>query len=123
MAKSDEETVAKARAIEDAQVAEELDALTLDQEGEREAPDTEDGSGRISDDVARMRLEELTESGPDLDDIGGISESPGREDTSETLASHVPNYEIARSETVDEGNVEEPSQETRQDPKVDEGGV
>jgi hypothetical protein len=70
-----------------------------------------------------MRLEELTESGPDLDDIGGISESPGREDTSETLAKHVPNYEVARSETVDEGNIEEPSQETRQDQKVDEGGV
>jgi transcription termination/antitermination protein NusA len=123
VAKSDEELVAKARAIEDAQSAEEIDALTLDQEGEREAPDTEDGSGRISDDVARMRLEELTESGPDLDDIGGVSEAPGREDTSETLASHVPNYEIARSETVDEGNVEEASQETRQDSKVDEGGV
>jgi transcription termination/antitermination protein NusA len=123
MAKSDEELVAKARAIEDAQVEEEIDALTLDQEGEREAPDTEDGSGRISDDVARMRLEELTESGPDLDDIGGVSEAPGREDTSKTLASHVPNYEIARSETVDEGNVEEASQETRQDSKVDEGGV
>jgi transcription termination/antitermination protein NusA len=121
--KSDEELVAKARAIEDAQSAEEIDALTLDQEGEREAPDTEDGSGRISDDVARMRLEELTESGPDLDDIGGVSEAPGREDTSEILASHVPNYEIARSETVDEGNVEEASQETRQDSKVDEGGV
>ena len=75
------------------------------------------------DEVAiRMRLEELTESGPDLDDIGGISEAPGREDTSETLASHVPNYEIARSETVDDGNVEEVSQETRQEPKVDEGG-
>jgi N utilization substance protein A len=123
VAKSDEELVAKARAIEDAQSAEEIDALTLDQEGEREAPDTEDGSGRISDDVTRMRLEELTESGPDLDDIGGVSEAPGREDTSETLASHVPNYEIARSETVDEGNVEEASQETRQDSKVDEGGV
>jgi transcription termination/antitermination protein NusA len=123
VAKSDEELVAKARAIEDAQVEEEIDALTLDQEGEREAPDTEDGSGRISDDVARMRLEELTESGPDLDDIGGVSEAPGREDTSKTLASHVPNYEIARSEIVDEGNVEEASQETRQDSKVDEGGV
>jgi N utilization substance protein A len=123
VAKSDEAEVAKARAIEDAQSAEEIDALTLDQEGEREAPDTEDGSGRISDDVARMRLEELTESGPDLDDIGGVSEAPGREDTSEILASHVPNYEIARSETVDEGNVEEASQETRQDSKVDEGGV
>jgi transcription termination/antitermination protein NusA len=122
-AKSDEELVAKARAIEDAQAGEEIDALTLDQEGEREAPDIEDGSGRISDDVARMRLEELTESGPDLDDIGGVSEAPGREDTSEILASHVPNYEIARSETVGEGNVEEASQETRQDSKVDEGGV
>src|SRR6202046_406685 len=123
VAKSDEELVAKARAIEDAQVAEEIDALTLDEEGEREAPNTRDGSGRISDDVARMRLEELTESGPDLDDIGAVSETPGREDTSEVLASHVPNYEIARSETVDEGSVEEPSQETRQDSKVDEGGV
>jgi transcription termination/antitermination protein NusA len=123
MAKSDEEQVAKARAIEDAQVAEEIDALTLDQEGEREAPDTEDGSGRISDDVARMRMEELTESGRDLDDIGAISEAPGREDTSEILAKHVPNYEIARSETVGEGNVEEPSDETREDAKVDEGGV
>jgi transcription termination/antitermination protein NusA len=123
VAKSDEELVAKARAIEDAQAEEEIDALTLDQEGEREAPDTEDGSGRISDDVARMRLEELTESGPDLDDIGGVSEAPGQEDTSKILASHVPNYEIARSETVDEGNVEEASQETRQDSKVDEGGV
>jgi N utilization substance protein A len=122
-AKSDEEQVEKARAIEDAQVAEELDALTLDQEGERETPDTEDGSGRISDDVARMRMEELTESGPDLDDVGGVSETPGREDTSATLASHVPNYEIARSETVDEGNVEEASQESKEDPKVDEGSV
>jgi transcription termination/antitermination protein NusA len=122
-AKSDAELVAKARAIEDAQVAEEIDALTLDQEGEREAPDTVDGSGRLSDDVARVRMEELTESGPDLDEIGVISEVPGREDVSKTLASHVPNYEIARSETVDEGNVEEPSQETLQDRKVDEGGV
>jgi N utilization substance protein A len=123
LAKSDEELVAKARAIEDAQVAEEIDALTLDQEGEREAPDTVDGSGRLSDDLSRMRMEELTESGKDLDDVGGLSEVPGREDVSETLASHVPNYEIARSETVDEGNVEEPIQESVQDRKVDEGGV
>jgi transcription termination/antitermination protein NusA len=127
VAKSDEELVAKARAIEDAQVAEEIDALTLDQEGEREIPDTVDGSGRLSDDVTRLRLEELTESGADLDEIGGISEDPGREDVSKTLASHVPNYEIARSETLGEGNVdgnaEEPSQERLQDRKVDEGGV
>src|SRR6202789_2151658 len=123
VAKSDDEIVAKARAIEDAQVAEEIDALTLDEEGEREAPDEVDGSGQISDDVARMRMEELTESGRDLDDIGAISEAPGREDTSEVLAEHVPNYEIARTETVGEGNVEEHSDETREDAKVDEGGV
>ena len=42
-------------------------------------------------------MEELTESGPDLGDIGGISEAPGREDTSEVLAEHVPNYDLARS--------------------------
>src|SRR6204780_1231980 len=123
VAKSDEAEVAKARAIEDAQAAEEIDALTLDQEGEREAPDDLDGSGRISDDVARMRMEELTEWGPYLDDVGAISEAPGREDTSEILADHVPNYEIARSETVGEGNVEEPSDETRGEAKGEEGGV
>jgi N utilization substance protein A len=123
MAKTEEEEVEKARAIEEAQSAEEIDALTLDQEGEQDAPDTVDGSGLISDDVARVRMEELTESGRDLDEIGAESETPGREDTSEVLASHVPNYEIARSETVDEGNVEEASAETRQDAKIDEGGV
>jgi transcription termination/antitermination protein NusA len=121
-AKSDDEQLAKAKAIEDAQVEEEIDALTLDGEGEREAPDTRDGSGRISDDIARVRLEELTESGPDLDTLGAVAEEPGREDTSETLARHVPNYEVARSEAVDDGNIEEVSQETRQDAKVDEGG-
>ena len=121
--KADEELVAKARAIEDAQVNEEIDALTLDQEGEREAPDDRDGSGRISDDIARERMEELTESGPDIGEIGVISETPGREDTSEILARHNPDYDNARSEAVDDGNVEEVSQETRQDAKVDEGGV
>jgi transcription termination/antitermination protein NusA len=121
--KSDEELVAKARAIEDAQVNEEIDALTLDQEGERETPDDRDGSGLISDDIARERMEELTESGKDVGEFGAISETPGRQDTSEVLARHNPNYEIARSETVDDGNVEEPSDETRQDAKVDEGGV
>jgi transcription termination/antitermination protein NusA len=120
-AKSEEEEVAKARAIENALVEEEIDALTLDGEGEREIPDTRDGSGRISDDIARVRMEELTESGPDLDQVGAIAEEPGREDTSATLASHVPNYEVARSETVEEGSVEEVSQESRQDAKVDEG--
>jgi N utilization substance protein A len=119
---SDEELVARARAIEDAQVNEEIDALTLDQEGEREAPDTKDGSGRISDEIARDRMEELTESGPDLDEIGAISETPGREDTSEILARHNPDYDLARSETVDDGNVEA-NNDTRQDAKVDEGGV
>ena len=120
---TDEEQVAKARAIEDAQANEEIDALTLDQEGEREIPNDRDGSGLISDDIARERMEELTESGPDVGEIGAMSETPGREDTSEVLARHNPNYDIARSEAVDDGNVEQTSDETRQDAKVDEGGV
>jgi transcription termination/antitermination protein NusA len=122
-AKGDDEQVARAKHIADAQIDEELDALTLDQEGERETPDTEDGSGRISDDIARVRMEELTESGPDLDDVGGVSEEPGREDTSAVLSSHVPDYSKARSEVVGEGSVEEVSEEDRQDSKVDEGSV
>jgi N utilization substance protein A len=123
-AKSDEETVAEAAAIEEAQTAEEIDALTLDLEGEREViPDNRDGSGLIYDDLARLRMEELTESGPDVGEFGAVTETPGRDDTSETLARHRPNYDIARSETVGEGNVEEASQEARQEPKVDEGGV
>ena len=123
MAKSDEEIVAQASAIEEAQNAEQLDALKLDLEGEQDMPDTKDGSGLISDDIAALRMEELTESGEDVGDIGAISETPGREDTSEVLASHNPNYDIARSETVVDGNVEEVSAETKQDAKVDEGGV
>src|SRR5271168_4160828 len=61
LVKSDEETVERASAIEEAQNAEELDALTLNQEGEQDAPDTDtqNGSGLISDDVARLRMEEL----------------------------------------------------------------
>jgi N utilization substance protein A len=123
-AKSDEELVAQAAAIEEAQSSEEIDALTLDMEGEREVvPDNRDGSGIIHDDLAGLRMEELTESGPDVGEFGVTTEVPGRDDTSETLARHSPNYDLARSETVDDGNVEEASQETRQDAKVDEGGV
>ncbi len=121
-AKSEEELVAKAAAIEDAQSAEEIDALTLDMEGEREVvPDNRDGSGIVNDDLAGLRMEELTESGRDVGEFGVTTEVPGRDDTSETLVRHSPNHDLARSET--DGNVEEASQETRQDAKVDEGGV
>ena len=123
-AESDEELVAQAAAIEDAQSAEEIDALTLDLEGEREVvPDNRDGSGMINDDLAGLRMEELTESGRDVGEFGVTTEVPGRDDTSETITRHSPNYDLARSETVDDGNVEEASQETREDAKVDEGGV
>jgi transcription termination/antitermination protein NusA len=123
-AKSDEEALAQAEAIEAAQTDEEIDALTQDLEGEREViPDNRDGSGRIHDDLAALRMEELTESGPDVGEFGAVTETPGRDDTSGTIASHRPNYDIARSEVVGEGNVEEASQEARQDSKVDEGGV
>jgi transcription termination/antitermination protein NusA len=124
VAKSDQELIDKASAIEAAQSAEEIDALTADLEGEDEVvPDNRDGSGLIHDDLAGLRMEELTESGEDVGEFGVTTEVPGRDDTSETLAAHVPNYEVARSETVGEGNIEEASQETREDAKVDEGGV
>ncbi len=118
-AKSDASAVAQASAVEAAQNSEELDALKLDQQGEQDSPDSRNGSGLMSDGIAAQRMDELTESGQDAGDMGAIPETPGREDTSEVLASHKPNYE---SESVVEGNVEEASEETRQ-AKVDEGGV
>ena len=113
--------VAAARKAEEASIDEEIDALKQDltQSGEERA--SEDGSGRIMDDVAEERLAEITEVGPDLDEEGAESFDPGEEDTSETLAAHEPNPEQARDEAVVEGNVEEVKEEELEDKKVDEG--
>jgi len=99
---------AAVRKAEEASLDEEIDALQQDltQSGEEE-PESEDGSGLISDEVAEERIAELTEVGPDLDGEGAESLVPGREDTSELLAEHEVHPEIDGDEAVIEDNVEE----------------
>ena len=106
----------------DAEMAEEVDALQLNLVGEDDRPNTHDGSGRVTDDTAQERLAEVTETGPMLDGDGAESLTPGRDDTSAVLREHHPNTEIARSETVIEGNLDETRDERKEDAKVDEGG-
>jgi transcription termination/antitermination protein NusA len=75
---------ASEKAASDASLSEEEDALKLDltQEGEESA---QDGSGRISDEVAEEQIEEVTESGGAIEDEGAKSVAPGRQDTSVKL--------------------------------------
>ncbi len=107
----------------DAETAEEIDALTVNLYGEDEIPDSRDGSGRITDDTAEERLAEVTETGPMLDEEGAEALTPGRDDTSAVIREHHPNTEIARSETIVEGNLDETRDERKEDSKVDEGGA
>jgi len=107
----------------DAEMEEQIDALKLDQSGDDEIPNARDGSGRITDDTAEERLAEITETGPMLDGEGADALTPGRDDTSAVIREHHPNMEIARSETVVEGNLDETRDERKEDPKVDEGGA
>jgi N utilization substance protein A len=120
-ASSEDAQVAAARKAEEASTDEEIDALRQDltQSGEETA--SEDGSGQITDEVAEERLAEITEVGPDLETEGAETVVPGREDTSERLAQHETNPEVARDEAVVEGNVEEVREEAFGEKKVDEG--
>src|SRR5579885_1012969 len=115
--------LAEAAHIADAQAEEELAALEQDLTQAGEERPSEDGSGLINDELAEERLAEVTEEGTALADEGSESLAPGREDTSEVLARHHPNTEIARAEAVVEGNVEEPKEEKVGERKVDEGGA
>jgi hypothetical protein len=104
----------------EASTDEEIDALGIDLLQDEEVP-SRDGSGHIVDDVAEEQLAGFTEVGPDAANRGGISVAPGREDTSSRLRSHHPDTSVTRSESIVEGNLDEPSDETRTDAKVDEG--
>ena len=115
--------LAEAAHIPDAQAEEEIAALEQDLTQAGEERPSEDGSGLINDELAEERLAEVTEEGTALADEGSESLAPGREDISEVLARHHPNTEIARAETVVEGNVEEPKEEKVGERKVDEGGA
>jgi len=112
---------AAARQAEEASSEEEIDALKQDLTQSEEEPPSEDGSGRIDDEVAEERLAEITEVGPALDDEGAEAVVPGREDTSERLAELEANPEAAGDEAVVEGNVEEAGEEEVGEKKTDEG--
>ncbi len=74
---------------------EEEDALRLDNEENSEViPDNRDGSGRIVDDIARQRMEKLTESGEDVGEFGVEILEPGRDDTSATLRRNRPKADV-----------------------------
>jgi N utilization substance protein A len=79
------------RAKADAELGEELDALEVDDlDGDTVIPDNRDGSGKVVDDIARERVEELTESGREAGDVGVLPQDPGREDTSRMLERRNP---------------------------------
>jgi N utilization substance protein A len=79
------------RSIADAQLGEEIDALQVDDTDDaREIPDQRDGSGRVVDEIAYERMEELTESGQEVGDVGVLPQDPGRDDTSEKLRQNNP---------------------------------
>ncbi len=105
----------------DAETEEQLDALQLNLTQEDERPNVRDGSGMITDDLAEERLAEVTEVGAMLADEGVVPVVPGRDDTSAVLAEHHPNTDIARSDALIEGNLDETRDERKEDAKVDEG--
>jgi N utilization substance protein A len=84
-------TLDEERAKSDAELGEELDALRVDDEdGGDEDPDTRDSSGRVVDEIARERMEELTESGRDAGEVGVLPQDAGRDDTSARLRRQNP---------------------------------
>jgi N utilization substance protein A len=94
------------RAKADAELGEELDALKLDDADGGEEPASADGTGHVVDEIARERIEELTESGDyDAGEVGVLPQDAGRDDTSARLErqnpdpSPLPNGE-AEEETV-----------------------
>jgi N utilization substance protein A len=84
-------TLDEERAKSDAELGEELDALRVDDEdGGNEDPDTRDSSGRVVDEIARERIEELTESGRDAGEVGVLPQDAGNDDTSARLQRQNP---------------------------------
>jgi hypothetical protein len=100
---------------------EEVDALRVNLVQDDYPPTTRDSSGRLVDDTAEERLARFTEADPMLGDNGVVNVEPGRDDTSRILRRHHPNTTIARSDAVVEGNIDEPTDETIMERKVDEG--
>lgn len=105
----------------DAQTEEEVDALRVDLVQDGGASTTADSTGRVVDDTAEEQLARFTETGPMQADQGVVSVEPGRDNTSRILRRHHPNTDVARSQDVVEGNLDEPRDEQTTERKVDEG--
>jgi N utilization substance protein A len=78
------------RAKADAELGEEVDALELDEIGGGEDGAGADSSGRVVDEIARERIEELTESGREVGEVGVLPQDAGRDDTSDRLRRQNP---------------------------------
>ncbi len=78
------------RAKADAELGEELDALELDEADGGEDRPSEDGSGPVVDDIARERIEELTESGNEAGEVGVLPQDAGQDNLSDRLRRHNP---------------------------------
>ncbi len=107
-------TEEQAKLSSDASLDEEIDALEQDLTQEGEQSVSEEGSGRIVDELADERLAELTEVGPDLDGEGAESLVPGREDVSDRIAEEKP-HDLMRSKLAEEGAVLEGNTEEIKD--------
>jgi N utilization substance protein A len=103
------EAAAEAQAEAEASLQEEEDALKLDLTQEGEESPSEDGSGRIDDEVAEEQIEEITETGPGSEDDGAEAVVPGRQDTSEKLEeTAVLEDEVAESAELQEESDRKP---------------
>jgi N utilization substance protein A len=93
-----ESDAAANEAKEEASLAEEEDALRQNLTQEGAEPPAEDGTGKIKDEVAEEQIEEITESGPAIEDEGAEPLVPGRDDTSEKLEENaVPDADHAET--------------------------
>jgi transcription termination/antitermination protein NusA len=99
-------------AAEEASLKEEEDALRLDLTQEGEEPPSEDGSGRIIDEVAEEQIEEVTDSGPSIEYEGAEPVAPGQQDTSRRLQEHA----------VLDADIAEPGELREEDDLNPEGG-
>ena len=107
------------RAKSDAELGEELDSLEADNTGSgEEIPDQRDGSGRVVDELARERMEELTESGKDVGEVGVLPQDPGRDNTSARLQRNNP-----RNSPLPQGEAEEESVLPDAGRQDEDGGV
>jgi N utilization substance protein A len=78
------------RAKADAELGEELDALEVDEADGGEERAAEDGSGHVVDEIARERMEELTESGREAGEVGVLPQDAGQDDTSRRIRRQTP---------------------------------